>query len=383
MSEFYILSVRFDDQDNEFCYYSSALDKGTKVVAEIDENDYLGIVYSCRLAREGEDFSVYIPIQRQANSIDEKDYEENNKRDLEMLRSVQEEADREGLQMKVFRLASSLDRQKVKILYTADDRVDFRGLVKVLASMLHARIEMHQVGPRDKAKMVGGLGICGLPLCCSTFLSTFEGISIAMAKNQMLAINIPKLSGQCGKLICCLKYEDEAYTIGKKDFPRLGTPLTYMGESMKVASINILSNTVQLLSVEHGFTTISLEEYLAVSQGKTYVKKEEVKPVAAPVAPSSSAFPTYTGQAIKDLPPVTASVNPAPVANNNSNGQGNNNNRPNGNGRNPNYNGNHGNNDNNGNNGNYHYGHNNHGRSHGNRGYGNNNRGNGGNSGGR
>ena len=140
----------------------------------------------------------------------------------------------------------TLDKSKVLFSYLADDRVDFRELLKVLASKLHTRIELRQIGSRDKAKMIGGLGVCGLPLCCSTFLNEFDGISINRAKNQMLAINIPKLSGQCGKLICCLKYEDDAYTEERRNFPDLGSRLFIDKVEYTVTSVNILSRIVKI-----------------------------------------------------------------------------------------------------------------------------------------
>ena len=134
--------------------------------------------------------------------------------------------------------------------YVADDRVDFRELLKVLASRLHTRIELRQIGPRDKAKMIGGLGICGLPLCCSTFLNEFDGISINRAKNQMLAINIPKLSGQCGKLICCLKYEDETYSVERAKYPELGSKLTIDNVEYTITSVNIISGVIKIENAE-------------------------------------------------------------------------------------------------------------------------------------
>ena len=140
----------------------------------------------------------------------------------------------------------TLDKSKVIFSYLADDRVDFRELLKVLASRLRTRIELRQIGSRDKAKMIGGLGICGLPLCCSTFLNEFDGISINRAKNQMLAINIPKLSGQCGKLICCLKYEDDAYSEERKKYPELGSRHFIDKVEYTVTSINILSRVVKI-----------------------------------------------------------------------------------------------------------------------------------------
>lgn len=140
----------------------------------------------------------------------------------------------------------TLDATKVIFTYIADERVDFRELLKVLASKLHCRIELRQIGARDRAKSIGGLGPCGLPLCCSTFLSDFEGISINMAKNQLLALNISKLSGQCGKLICCLKYEDSIYSELKVGLPRLGQKVKYQGNEYKITSMNVLSKTMKL-----------------------------------------------------------------------------------------------------------------------------------------
>lgn len=361
MSDCFITSVRFDDQPLTYCFYGSELKKGDAVVVNIDDNDYLGVVFAVRQLRENEDASVYAPIERIADDYDKKTYDQNSKHDLELIKTVQQEADQDGLKMKVFKVSSSLDGQKVKVLYTADDRVDFRMLVKDLHSIIHAHIDMHQVGPRDKAKMVGGLGICGLTLCCSTFLNSFDVISISMAKNQMLAINIPKLSGQCGKLICCLKYEDEAYAQAKKDFPRIGTGVKYLGQDMKVSGINVLSKTVTLISADHSFSTLSLEDFNLVLQGKTIVKKEEEVHITA-----SSAFPSFTGNAMKDLPPVPVSVSSDNSRANNNSGNNNGQHPANGNDGRGNYrNERRFNNNGRDNNGNGHY--NNNGQRHGNR----------------
>ncbi|NLB48477.1 MAG: stage 0 sporulation protein [Erysipelotrichia bacterium] len=164
-----------------------------------------------------------------------------------------------NLKMNLITCEYTLDKAKVLFSYLADERVDFRELLKVLAARLHTRIELRQIGARDKAKMIGGLGVCGLTLCCSTFLNEFDGISINRAKNQMLAINIPKLSGQCGKLICCLKYEDDAYTEKKKEFPELGSRLFIDKVSHVVTGINILSRMVKIES-EDAVKFISLDE---------------------------------------------------------------------------------------------------------------------------
>ena len=186
------------------------------------------------------------PIIRKATDTDIKLAEINQKDAVFAMEICAAEVKKLNLDMNLISCEYTLDKSKVLFSYLADDRVDFRELLKVLASKLHTRIELRQIGSRDKAKMIGGLGVCGLPLCCSTFLSEFDGISINRAKNQMLAINIPKLSGQCGKLICCLKYEDDAYTEERKNYPDLGSKFFIDKIEYTVTSINILSRIVKI-----------------------------------------------------------------------------------------------------------------------------------------
>ena len=153
----------------------------------------------------------------------------------------------------------SLDGSKLTITYVAEERVDFRELLKILAGRFHCRIELRQIGSRDKTKMIGGIGLCGLPLCCSQFLDNMGGISINLAKNQMLSLNIPKLSGHCGKLICCLMYEDEAYTEMRKRFPNLGSLYEKEGKTYKLTSYNVLSRVVKI-ECEDDVEFISLDD---------------------------------------------------------------------------------------------------------------------------
>lgn len=200
------------------------------------------------------------PILRKATDADLRAYD-SNIRDAKFAMEVcQAEITRLNLDMNLISCEYTLDKTKVLFSYLADERVDFRELLKVLAAKLHTRIDLRQVGSRDKAKMVGGIGICGLPLCCSTFLNEFDGISINRAKNQMLAINIPKLSGQCGKLICCLKYEDDAYTEDKKAFPELGTKVFIEKIEYTVTNINIVSRVVRVEN-EEDIKIYSLDDY--------------------------------------------------------------------------------------------------------------------------
>ena len=186
------------------------------------------------------------PILRRANDVDVKIYEANQKDAGIALEISKTEAEKLGLDMNFISCEYTLDKTKVILSYIADERVDFRELLKILASKLHTRIELRQIGSRDKAKMIGGIGICGLPLCCSTFLNEFDGISINRAKNQMLAINIPKLSGHCGKLICCLKYEDDIYSEERRNFPDLGCKIWLDKVEYTVTGVNIISKVVKL-----------------------------------------------------------------------------------------------------------------------------------------
>ena len=186
------------------------------------------------------------PVLRKATDTDIKLADINQKDAQFALDICEAEVKKLNLDMNLISCEYTLDKSKVLFSYLADDRVDFRELLKVLAAKLHTRIELRQIGSRDKAKMIGGLGSCGLPLCCSTFLNEFDGISINRAKNQMLAINIPKLSGQCGKLICCLKYEDDCYTEERKKYPELGSRFFIDKVEYTVTSVNILSSVIKI-----------------------------------------------------------------------------------------------------------------------------------------
>jgi cell fate regulator YaaT (PSP1 superfamily) len=205
------------------------------------------------------------PVMRKPTTEDMEDYNLGKREAKMALEITQKEVSNLKLPMRLLDANYTLDGSKVTITYTSENRVDFRELLRVLAPQLKCRIELHQLAPRDKAKMIGGISICGLTLCCSTFLNQFDGISISRAKNQMLTLNIPKLSGQCGKLICCLLYEDDVYTEAKKDFPRLGSVVHDGGLDYTVDGYNILSRAVKLSNpTDNKF--ISLEDYNAMTK---------------------------------------------------------------------------------------------------------------------
>lgn len=186
------------------------------------------------------------PIIRKASNQDLSQFERNQKDALVALQTCADMIRDFNLDMKLISAEYTLDRSKIVFIYVADERVDFRELVRELASNLHTRIELRQIGPRDKAKMIGGIGQCGLETCCSKFLDGFDVISINMAKNQLLALNIPKLSGQCGKLMCCLKYENDDYKELRKGCPKLNSQITYNGSRFRVSGLNVLSRQAKL-----------------------------------------------------------------------------------------------------------------------------------------
>ena len=234
-----------------FGYKDMEIALDDKVVVETTRGIELGVVAVAPISIEKYNSTLGLkPIIRKATDVDIKMYEINEKDAHFALEICKTEVQKLGLNMNLISCEYTLDKSKVLFSYLSDDRVDFRELLKVLASRLHTRIELRQIGPRDKAKMVGGLGICGLPLCCSTFLNEFDGISINRAKNQMLAINIPKLSGQCGKLICCLKYEDDMYSEQRAKFPELGSKVFIDNVEYTITSVNILSGVIKIENEE-------------------------------------------------------------------------------------------------------------------------------------
>lgn len=165
-----------------------------------------------------------------------------------------------GLEMNLFAVESTFDAGKLTFFFTADGRVDFRQIVKILVKKFRTRIEMRQVGIRNQAKMCGGIGRCGRQLCCSTFLSKFEPVSIRMAKEQGLSLNPTKISGQCGRLMCCLTYENETYRALKKKAPKVGRMVTVDGKKAKVVRQNVIGGRVSVRFEDGTESEISIEQ---------------------------------------------------------------------------------------------------------------------------
>ena len=186
------------------------------------------------------------PLVRIATEEDEKTVEKNREKDPKAFQICQEKIAAHGLEMKLVEAEYSFEGNKVLFFFTAEGRVDFRALVKDLASTIHARIELRQIGVRDEAKMLGGLGICGRPFCCAQFLDEFQPVSIKMAKTQNLSLNPTKISGTCGRLMCCLKYEQEAYEDLVKHTPKQESFVETPDGAGTVSSVNLLRQQVQV-----------------------------------------------------------------------------------------------------------------------------------------
>lgn len=192
---------------------------------------------------------IVLPLKKVMRIADQKDrmiVEENKHAAKEAYEACVAKVTEHGLDMKLVDVEYTFDRNKVIFYFTADGRVDFRELVKDLAAIFRTRIELRQIGVRDEAKMLGGIGPCGRMLCCSTFLGDFEPVSIKMAKDQNLSLNPTKISGLCGRLMCCLKYENDEYESAKEQLPDIGEFIeTPIGKG-KVVGLNILERILQI-----------------------------------------------------------------------------------------------------------------------------------------
>ena len=186
------------------------------------------------------------PVLRRATPEDQLTREKNKEKEARAFQICQEKIAEHGLEMKLVEAEYSFEGNKVLFFFTAEGRVDFRALVKDLASAIHARIELRQIGVRDEAKMLGGLGICGRPFCCSQFLEEFQPVSIKMAKTQNLSLNPTKISGTCGRLMCCLKYEQEAYEDALKRLPKNDSFVQTPDGPGNVSDVNVLKETVKV-----------------------------------------------------------------------------------------------------------------------------------------
>jgi cell fate regulator YaaT (PSP1 superfamily) len=275
----YLVKVNFNNSNKHYNFSSEIedLEIGDKVIVETIKGVEMATICSSQVPVEEYNGTIELkPILRRATGQDLLIFQSNLQKANGAAKIFVVESQKLNLDMKLLTTEYTLDSTKVIFTYAAADRVDFRELLKVLSSKLKVRIELKQIAPRDRAQLVGGLGPCGLPLCCATFLGEFDGISLNRAKNQLLSINIPKLSGQCGKLMCCLKYEDDYYTEEKKLFPELNTKIQYNNIEYKITSFNVLSKNVRL-EAEENIITLTLDEVNRILYQKDVPEKDNNK----------------------------------------------------------------------------------------------------------
>jgi cell fate regulator YaaT (PSP1 superfamily) len=245
----------------EFNAGDLSLEVGDDVVVETEKGLVIGKVLSAPHEKEKR-FIIKSPkrVVRKATSEDREQSARNRQLEQEAFQFCLRKVKERSLNMKLVRTEIMLDRSKALFYFTAEKRVDFRELVKDLAAHFRMRIEMRQIGVRDEAKMVCGIGGCGRQLCCASFLDRFDLVSVKMAKEQNLALNPSKISGACGRLMCCLAYEFPTYMEMKKNLPRVGKHITTRAGKGKVIRQNVLNQTVTVELEEGGEVTIHESE---------------------------------------------------------------------------------------------------------------------------
>ena len=244
-----IISVRFRSEGKQYYFDPQGLEchPGDGVIVETAGGiEYATCVRGNFTLAEAELAAPLRPVLRLATPEDLAVVERNREKEKYAFRICQEKILEHKLEMKLVNVECSFEGTKILFFFTSEGRVDFRGLVKSLAAIFHTRIELRQIGIRDEAKMLGGLGICGRPFCCASFLRDFQPVSIKMAKTQNLSLNPTKISGTCGRLMCCLKYEQEAYEDLMKDAPRMDSFVETPDGAGSIISVNTLREKVRV-----------------------------------------------------------------------------------------------------------------------------------------
>ena len=273
-----IIGVRFREAGKIY-YFSPGkrkISRGDQVIVETARGVEMGrVVLGEKEVPEEEIVSPLKEVTRIATEEDLKRVKRNREKEKEAFVICEQKIKKHQLQMKLVGAEYTFDNNKLLFYFTADGRIDFRELVKDLASVFRTRIELRQIGVRDETKMMGGIGICGRELCCKTFLSDFVPVSIKMAKEQNLSLNPGKISGLCGRLMCCLKNEYETYEYLNSRLPGVGDFVTTPdGVKGQVQSINVLRQTVKVLTEQGDVKEV--QEY-KVSQLKFRPRKKKVK----------------------------------------------------------------------------------------------------------
>lgn len=278
-----IIGVRFKDVGKIY-YFSPSGNKiecGSHVIVETARGVECGeVVISNREVEDGKVVQPLKSIIRIATAKDLETQQKNREKEQEIMKVFAQKIAQHKLDMKPIDIDCTFDGSKILFYFTAENRVDFRELVKDLASVYRTRIELRQIGVRDEAKMLGGLGICGRPFCCKTFLGEFQPVSIKMAKEQSLSLNPTKISGTCGRLMCCLKYEQNCYEELLSITPKVGALVETAEGRGIVEDANLLTGILKVKldkNPDAAATAFKREDVKLLKDGKIRIKKEEIQ----------------------------------------------------------------------------------------------------------
>lgn len=277
-----IIGVRFKSVGKIYYFSPEKLTvkSGSRVIVETSRGIECGEVVMSNREIPDKDISAPLkPVIRIATEKDLKIVEQNRKKEEDAFKICQEKIIVHKLDMKLVDVECTFDNNKLLFYFTAENRVDFRELVKDLASVFRTRIELRQIGVRDEAKMLGGLGICGREFCCSGFIGEFQPVSIKMAKEQGLSLNPTKISGTCGRLMCCLKYEQEAYEDLLKTTPKLNAYVeTPIGRGY-VEEVNLITGKLKVKpeKSDAAATVFSKEDVKLIKDSEIKLNRDEIK----------------------------------------------------------------------------------------------------------
>lgn len=244
-----VVGVSFDGNDRIYYFTPIGLNlnEGMTVIVETERGLQFGTITLANTKMKKENLNLPLKkVIRIATVEDEDTHKRNQKDNKKALEDCKKLIEKHNLSMNLIDASFTFDRKQLLFHFTADERIDFRELAKELASIYKTRIELRQIGIRDKARTVGGIGPCGRMLCCTSFLYDFDSVSINMAKNQNIALNPNKINGSCGRLLCCLTYENDTYTEAKKGLPEVGQIVKVKEGSGRVISIDPLSGTYRV-----------------------------------------------------------------------------------------------------------------------------------------
>ena len=277
-----VVGVRFKDTGKTYYFDPKGLEikKGDLVVVETARGMECGVAqYAPKEVAENEVTAPLKPVLRIATARDKQILEENKEKEKRAYEVCLQKIEKHKLDMNLTEVEYAFDGSKILFYFTADGRVDFRELVKDLASTFHTRIELRQIGVRDEAKMLGGLGVCGRPFCCSTFLNDFHSVSIKMAKEQGLSLNPTKISGTCGRLMCCLKYEQDFYEEQMKVTPKIGAYVKTPDFKGYVEEVNLLTGKLRVKPEKSDDPSVVFdkEDVKVIKDGRVKIDRDEIK----------------------------------------------------------------------------------------------------------